>query len=358
MEPWEMEVHAHRILAGTTRIRLGGREVHLKPPTIGMRLAASELHRDLLEEGHLAGLLTNEDAVDLLRRRGIWAPEDDRQHRLLGEKLEDLKVGLYENWTHSNNRFLIRNAIHKGRAELARLDGVKHSLDHVTCEGVAAAGRVRYLTGLSLVLPDGSPLWPAASAYDEPDEVLDDVIEYLVRARLGEGDVREICRNDPWRSYWSARKFAGRGLIDVAAVDFTDEQRYVMMWSNVYDSIRESPDCPDDSIIEDDDMLDGWMIKQKRERDSQRAKKRGDEVANEKIRNAHEVYIPADTAEDARKIERLNDSVASTIKAQRLAHLKSRGEVPEMQMPDTWSRFQQEASQAISDRIKAQRGPK
>jgi hypothetical protein len=261
-------------------------------------------------------------------------------------------VGLFENWTHSNNRFMIREALKKGKGELARLDSVKHCIDHVTCEGVAAAGRVRYLMGFSLLLPGGSPYWSGEADMERADDVVDEVIEHVVRTRLVEADIREMCRTDPWRSYWSSRKLVGRGMLDISAVDLTDEQRYMMMWANIYDSIRESSDCPDESILEDDDMLDGWMIKQKREMDNQRAKKRGDEIGNRKIRDSDEVYLMADSAEDARKVERLNDDVARTIKAQRLAHLKGKGQVSEMEMPDTWSRFQQEANRAVSERIR------
>jgi hypothetical protein len=316
------------------------------------RLAASQYYGDLLEEARLEGLMSESEALTILRRRWIWTSDSESQYQLLTKKIDDLKVGLYENWTHSNNRFLIREALSKGKAELSRLDEVKHSLDHVTCEGVAAAGKIRYLTGFSLIYEDGRPFWTSEEDLNNPDGVVDLVIEWLVKTRLTESDVRDICKNDPWRSYWATRKLSGRGFIDLAAIDLTDEQRYVMMWANVYDSIRDSPDCPDDSIIEDDDMLDGWMIKQRRERDKQRASKRGEEITNSKIRNADEVYLMADTVDDARKIDKLNDNISKTIKSQRMAHLKNKGVVSEMEMPDTWSRFQQEASQAAAKAIK------
>lgn len=354
MAPWEREIHTYRILSGRTKIALGGRggtapiSVLVLPPGPSLRLEAAEVYRDVLQECYLAGVLPEADATPLLRSRGLWTDHDAAQHELLARKIDDMKVGLFENWTHSNHRHQIRRALDVGRAELARLDGVLHCLDHVTCEGVAAAGKVRYLTGRSLADDRGIPLpldWDGL-------DIVDEVIEHLVRDRLAEPEVRELCRNDPWRSYWSSREFAGRGLVDASAGGLTDEQRYCMMWSNIYDSIRESVDCPDDSILEDDDMLDGWMLKQKRERDAQRTKKRGDEVANEKVRNSDEVYLVADGVEDARRIDAINDEVARTIKAQRMEHLRARGQVPELEMPDTWSRFQMEASRAISDRIK------
>jgi hypothetical protein len=105
--------------------------------------------------------------------------------------------------------------------------------------------------------------------------------------------------------------------------------------------------------MEDDDMFDGWMIVQRKKRDAQRASKQGDDIRNEKIRNSDEVYLMADTADDAKKVARLNDDVAAAIRAQRLAHLRNRKEVAEMEMPDTWSRFQGELAKMQSERLRA-----
>lgn len=99
-------------------------------------------------------------------------------------------------------------------------------------------------------------------------------------------------------------------------------------------------------------MLDGWMIIQRRKREAMQAQKRGSEISNEKIRNANEVYIMSDTVEDARQVDKLNDQVASHIKQQRMAHLKKHGTVSEMNMPDTWQRFQMELAQLESNRIR------
>jgi hypothetical protein len=358
METWERELHTARILSGRTRVRVGDETFTLVPPSPGVRYAAAELYRDVWQECHALGVMTEPELLDLLRRRKIWTAQDEEQHRLLTEKVDDLKVGLFENWTRSHERSRIRHALDIGKRELARLEGVRHGLDHVTCDGVAASARVRFATGCSLLRPGGLPYWPDDSGWDAPDTHLDDVIEHLVRLRLGEAEVRELCRTDPWRSIWSSRKYAGRGLVDADAASLTDEQRYAMMWSGVYDSIRDSPDCPDDGIVDDDDMLDGWMIRQKREREAQRAKKRGDEIGNEKIRNADEVYLPADTVADARKVEAMNDAVARTIKSQRLATLRSKGTVHEMEMPDTWSRFQGELAKMQVDRMRQVRNAK
>jgi hypothetical protein len=296
--------------------------------------------------------MTDTELLILLQERKLWTPEMQAEFDLLKEKIEDMKIGLLETWSRSNAQLSIRHALAKGKTEIERLLNIRHCLDHITCEGIATAARARYLTGYSLLRSDGSPYWESPSDWDRPDAVLDDVIEYLVRTRLSEAQLREIARKDPWHSMWASRKFVGMGLFDVPSVDLTDDQRYLMMWSSIYDSVRESHEAPNDSVLEDDDMLDGWLLKQKRAREAHIANNLAENIGNDKIKNADEVYVPAETAEDAAKIAKLNDMQASTIKAQRLAHLKKMGQANEMEMPDTWQRFQMEVAKQQSEAIR------
>ena len=67
------------------------------------------------------------------------------------------------------------------------------------------------------------------------------------------------------------------------------------MWSSLYDNIQESPDCPSNEVINDDDMLDGWMIIQKRNREQAKLQKDAEnKFGNKKISNADEVFIVKD----------------------------------------------------------------
>jgi hypothetical protein len=72
-------------------------------------------------------------------------------------------------------------------------------------------------------------------------------------------------------------------------------------------------------------------------------KKDGEEViANAKVRNSEEIFIVADTIEDAKKVIALNDDIGKAVQKQRFAHLKKHHQVSEGQMPDTQRRLQME----------------
>jgi hypothetical protein len=352
MQNWERDFHISRIVAGETPVPIGGGVYMLASPSRGVRLRASGIYRDLWMECHEEGVLTGTETTILLQARGLWMPEDESDRKLLAEKIDDMKVGIYELWSRSSERERLRRALGRAKSELEKLEERKHKLDHLTCEGIASSGRFRYLTGYSLLRPDGSPHWEGEADWERPDGVVDEVLEYLVRNMLSEAEFRELARTDPWRPIWSARERSGRGLFDAAACDLTQEQVYLTMWSSQYEGIRNHPDAPDDTILDDDDMTDGWMLVQKRAHDANRAAKRGDEIRNEKIRNADEVFVLANTVDDARLVEKMNSPGAAAIKAQRMAHIRGREGVPETEMPDTLMRMQAELARMTSEHIR------
>lgn len=353
METWEREYHVSRIIAGQNRCSVSGQVYKIITPSREARYVANEIYQNALEEAHLLGVLTDPEILYILQMKGLWTDHDEDQYGKLNKIVEDFKVGLFERWTESNARFAIRHALHKARSELERLDGIRHGLDHMTCNGVAMSAKARYTVGCSLLLPNGQPYWEDPTEdWNKPDDMVDIATEHLMRNRLREHDFRELSRTDPWNNIWNTKEHSGGGLFGAPSVDLSEEQRGLILWSGIYDSIREHPDCPGSGIMEDDDMLDGWMIIQRRKREAMQAQKRGSEISNEKIRNANEVYIMSDTVEDARQVDKLNDQVASHIKQQRMAHLKKHGTVSEMNMPDTWQRFQMELAQLESNRIR------
>jgi hypothetical protein len=106
----------------------------------------------------------------------------------------------------------------------------------------------------------------------------------------------------------------------------TDEQRALVNWSLLYDNVYQHPECPADAVVEDDDLLDGWLIDQRRDREAKATGGGGrvQLVGNEKIRGSQEVYLVAETPADARKVVDLNDEFGRAVQKQRFAHLRRR----------------------------------
>jgi hypothetical protein len=352
MKPWERELYVSRIIAGRTAFSLDGIQLFFGQPSRDQRAYANEIYREALREAEMSGVMFQDDIMGVMHMEHLWTPHDHEQLELLVKTMDDMKAELYDSWNQSNKRLAIRTALKKGYVERDRLETKKHALDHLSCEGIAISAKYRFLMGCSLYYPTGQPYWPDNSRWLYADAFIDRATEILAKERLNESQFRELALNEPWRSHWGGKGVAGRGLLDVASVDMTDDQRALVLWSTIFDSIRESPNCPPESVFSDDDMLDGWMIIQRRKREAEMEKQSHETKGNQKIMNSDEVFYMAETVEDARKIEKLNDGVGMMLKRQRMGFLKEKGEVAEIMMPDTWLRLQTEAAQKASARIK------
>ena len=118
------------------------------------------------------------------------------------------------------------------------------------------------------------------------------------------------------------------------------------MWSRMYDNVQQSHDCPTDDVIEDDDLLDGWFVVQKRERDKQKAQSEVDNmVSNPKIAGSQEIFVFAQTREDANNIEQANTFHSSMIKKERQAVIKQKGTAEDLDFRDQRLKVQQQSNE-------------
>lgn len=333
MHLYEMSRHIARIVSGQMRFKIAGEMYFVRNPSRLQYCLAEEIFMEYLEDASLSGAWDEEQTLSFLRKNGIFSDKDEADLKVLVENIDKLKVGLFEMRVRTKEQAKIRIALQKTKVEFERLMILKHSYDHQTSVGLATAAKQRYLLGCSVFDAEGIPYWKDESGWLSPDNILDKIIFLINSNRLGEPDFREIARNDPWKTTWSLQKHCREPIFEGSAVDLSDEQKNLIIWSCVYDTVREHPDNLDDEIIEDDDMLDGWMIVKKNERD--KSKVSLPTVGNEKIKNATEQFHMVDTIEDARRVIGQNDEMTQYTVKQRMDLIKKEGVVSEVNMPDT-----------------------
>lgn len=349
------ELLVARLLAGCVRCRLidiSGRErlFLLKTPDRYQRYVAQEVYQTVLEED---GLLSREEMLLHLAQEELWSEAEEDKLKDFEKNLEELKIQLYELQFKEYERKRVREMLDITRKELALLHDKKYALDANTREGAASIARLRYLVGASLCRPNGQPVFEGEDAFwKETNYLLDQAFEVYAKTRLSEAQVRELARSEPWRSLWAAKKAEG-SIFGLPSADLSDEQRGLISWSLVYDSIFEHPESPPQSVIEDDDMLDGWMIIQRRRREKETERSRADSaITNEKIRNSEEVFVVVNSAADAKRVHEMNDTSAKMTKAKRMAMIKKHGVVDEVAMPDSQLKIQQQQNQEFAQRVR------
>jgi hypothetical protein len=108
----------------------------------------------------------------------------------------------------------------------------------------------------------------------------------------------------------------------------TKDQIILCSFSNMYDGVYEHPESPSEKIIEDDDCLDGWFIVQKRKNDKFKKEQEGNAITkNPKIANAKEVFVMAQSKEEASNISSFNSYQSEQIKNQRIEQVVEQGTV-------------------------------
>ena len=315
-----------------------GKEVfYVAQATPIQRAEAHEIYMEMMQKTRFDDMLTDEAMCQQLMDSDLWT---EKQQKALddGPKvLEQLKVQLYQAHRKFQSKHvrLIRKQLDKTRKGLNKLHNMRHTKDVMTCEGLAEIAKVEHL------------VYSGAKNVSDNPRLLDDsdtlkkVTAQFLQARVPERILREIARTEPWRGLWSVSKAEG-SLLGIPAVMVTEDQKALVVWSRIYDSVYESMDCPGEPIIRDNDLLDGWLTVQHRKREAERKKREGDEHAS-KVKNAQEVFIPVQSAEDARRVEALNDQRAKLLKAQRSKALEKRGTIREQDMPDSQLKLRAQA---------------
>lgn len=325
-----------RVISGVARVKLGGSVYFLARPTLMQLYEAEEVYAEELES--CEGMFDQNSLKEWMRSQNLWSGEDDVRVKNLPLEIEDAKVGIFDSAFRSNERAKYRQLLARLNDEYGSLLARLHRHDSTTASGAADMARVRFLTACCLRYNNGTEVFPSGRYLNAEVGLLDEAISELTRTRPSEKSLRDLSHNEPWRSVWCCRK-SGDSLFGTPAAEYTQEQRSLVAYSSLYDSVFDHSDCPADEVIDDDDCLDGWLIKQRRNKGG------GGPQVNVKG-DAQEVYLPVDSAEDAKRVMQLNSPEARATIRRRAEEVRKKGSVGLADMPDVKEKFRREAAKA------------
>lgn len=348
MDRSQRNLYIQRISMGAARCRTDSGLFYLGLPTRFHIYEGNELYQEVVDGAIAEGIYTDDQILAILSREGLWNCDNEEVIKDLQKNLEDIKVETYESRFRLNDFQMCKLRIKKKRQELITLLGQKHILDYASAEGLGSLFRLNYLVVSGVRDKNFVPI--SMTLEDLDGSTLNTFKEAFLSARLDESVIRELARTEPWRSYWSVsdkNNVFGRPLME-----WTEEQQTLVIWSKLYDSLRENTEPPTDDVIQDDDCLDGWLILQGRKNKGELAKRSGEMSIskNKKIRDAQEVFIMVGNEknpltgeniqlvqdlDDARRLDAvLNDDKARAIKRERFATLSVQGEIKHQQFGD------------------------
>lgn len=327
-----------RIISGELYCTVGGVDYVLKQPDKSLRYKAQRIYEECLLEGTFSEWLDETEAVNALIRFDLWK---DVGFSAIETRIEELKIELFKSFLQTDKLKDTRKLLNAVRDKYNEMLNTKHSLDYATITGYATMVKSQFLIASGLYYLDGTRVWIDKDISNADYILLENIMSYVNSNRISLESFRELARTEPWRGYWTLNK---NSVFTGNVIDWSEEQRTLALFSRMYDSVYDSSECPTDDIINDDDLLDGWMLIHKRKRDKERMEtqlesilgkdKKHQQFHQNKLKNAQEVFLPAKDAQEAEKINSLNDFEGRMIKKQRDALIKAKGEVTDSNFQD------------------------
>ena len=323
----------HCLLTGKLRIKVGQRYYYLVQQEHQVRVLAAIEYENCLYSLRFEPWLTKKSMLEILVNRGIISSTIEQQLFSLHKRLEDLKVDLYRSTFNTSNDKKIRHDIELVREKIRELENAKNSLYYMTIEGYSAHQKLLILLAGSIYREiSNERVYTLENGLDDIDySFLDRVIQEKTVSEPKDHEIREVSRTNPWRGLWSIDD----NPLHKGILDLTEYQQSLYMYSHLYDNIRESSDCPPDTILDDDDKCDGWLIMQSRKVEKDRQEKQVDDIIGKsKVGNHQQIFMPAKTQEDVKRIQDMNDMGTKIVLAQRKKQIEQKGEVREVDLMD------------------------
>jgi hypothetical protein len=326
-----INIYLSRILSGFYLFLYNNTKYKLVYPDIHIKYEAELYAQEEYENNKFNDWIQDDHIVDSLVSIGLWSYQGDDNLKKLENQIEDLKVDLYKNCLNPNQVKTLRRTLSNVKNTFNRQYEIRHSLDQYTAQGYSQTLKNQYILIHSLYNSDNNRIFPSIDDVDL--KLLDNLSTIISNNTIDINIFRKIARSDIWRNYWSANN---QSLFDKSTVDWTDEQKTLVVLTKMYDSAHEHPECPPDKVFDDDDMFDGWMIHQKRENEKNKNKNRTEKMLEgKKLDKAGEIFIVANSQEEAQNIYDLNDHTSRHIIRERENIIKnSSGVIEENNLPD------------------------
>lgn len=324
----------------------------IRPLTIDQSYEASIIYDNAYKQAMIDGIMSEDEITEWMFENKLWTESDESKIEGFKKDLEKLRIEIYNHRNDSKLRERIRFYIRTGEKQFSNHLKEKNTFYQNTREGYALSEKVSWIIKNTTYYNN--------KLYDFKTISLNYVIDEWQNSILSDVTIRELSREEPWKSIWSTRENSKAKLFNISdSEELTANQKHLLIWSQIYDNIQESIDCPTEDIIKDDDLLDGWFVIQAKKREKERLEKDfEDKNQNSKIKNSSEIYIVANPNDknSIEKINSLNDQYAQGIKNQRFNVIKQRGgNARQHDFLDEKQRMQMETTNAMRNTYKGGR---
>jgi hypothetical protein len=268
-------------------------------PSLNIKFQADIVFQTAFDEAVKDGMMSEDEKIITLYRRELWNDDLEFELKKLKDSIDNLKLRLYMDRIRPNRLAALREELAETRERIIQLDTKRAVLDSLTCHGYATSAKLEFFM-TKIVKPFS-------------EDLIDDYVTNYHKTFTPERQLRFVARNEPWRTMYVSLKTRA---LKVKPYNWGVDQRGLILWSKMYDNIFNCEDKPENWVIEDDDLLDGWMIWFNRERKLDKKEKGKRSLTNKGGYNESFIFI--DEEDDGRGIEELNSPLENAIKRRKL----------------------------------------
>lgn len=290
--------------------------------------------------------MSQNGALEYLKQFLIWPINGDKQLEDIETEIENQKVKLFQAIFSIEDQKQIRTLLNMLRKRHNSLSDKRQCIFNATLEGYAECVYNEFIYIHTIRDIHGKRLW---TSFAEADfNVFSKLYSKILQSRLSIEEMRELARTDPWKRHWDIHRSRTMKL------PLNDEQQGVVMFTKMYEGAYKNPECPEQKVFDDDDMFDGWMIHQRRERDKDMKEQNIDKVGN--IQNKHgdasEVFVIAKSKQDIGNIHDMNHPVARAAKRSREKIIKHKGTAQDLDFPDVKQDLTTKRNEELKQKMK------
>lgn len=320
-------------------------ELVIKPLTVEQSINAARAYSESIEKNSQEGVMTEDEMSRWMIQQELWHKADDNAIKDIEKAIDDTKVELYKKYKDKDTVKKLKVVLRALQSKHSNLYKTKTTYYSNTCEGIAGLDRTSWIIKNTTFLGD--------KLYDFVDYDVNTILSLWQQSLLKDGQIRELARNEPWRSLWSTYNKLGMKLfLYDNTYEITLNQKNLVVWSTLYDNIQESPDAPPEEVINDDDMLDGWFIEQGRKRKREQKKQQlEDSLVNKNISSSEEVYVMSKPDQVA-DIYDMNDPTSRYTIQQRAKEIEEKGTINHHELADQKLKLQRESNERFTSRGK------
>lgn len=322
----------------------------LRQPTPKEQAQAAQVYSTERQRATIIGLPSEIEILENLIVLERWSSDKEVEIEGLQKDIYTIRRGLLDFLFNTTKLEKARSLLRRAETALIERLNQRHLLLQNSAEAHAEICQQRYLIGQITESEDGERFWQTTQEFDNcSDEALITQLceAFFQRSRVPIILIRELARSQQWRMYWEIAKNTN-DLFNNPVSSWSLNQRELAYWSTIYDSVYGAFERPSKDIIQDDDLLDSWFIRQGEKIDSQ-TQKGMTPKSNKPGRN--EEFIMADR-DGAKRIYEMNDpGTRAKIKA-RQKLLNQQGTIREQDMPDSQREMRQQLMEMQRKHVK------